>query len=159
MRRGSVVLDVETFIKVAAAITVALFALGLWASPSWAQVTSLDKTGPDEVLAGEEFTYTIAVRTDAAAEPDVVVKDVLPTGVDLAGPLPANCTATEALNVITVTCDLDEVPANTTETITLNVEAPEAAPQTITNTATVIVPGGCCQTLSQLTSSLQQTSR
>jgi uncharacterized repeat protein (TIGR01451 family) len=88
------------------------------------------------VLAGEDCKYTIAVRTGATAATDVEVVDTLDEGVDLDGPLPANCTSTEAASIITVRCDLGTVAANTTETITLNVEAPEAAPQTIVNEAT-----------------------
>ncbi len=136
-----VVSEVRTLTKIVAAFTVALLALALWGSPAWAQVTSLEKMGPDEVLAGEDFTYTIAVRTGATAATGVEVVDQLPAGVDLDGPLPAGCTSTEAANVITVTCDLGEVAANTTETITLNVEAPETT-GLIINTATATDDSG-----------------
>ncbi len=149
MPRAFVVSEVRTLIKVLAAVAVAFLALALWGSPAWAQVTSLDKTGPDEVLAGEDFTYTIDVRTGTDPATDVVVIDQLDQGVDLDGPLPANCTATETSNTITVRCDLGEVAANMTETIRLNVEAPED-PGAITNTATctgVIVAGGCEDTV------------
>ncbi len=72
------------------------------------------------MLAGEDFTYTIAVRTGATAATDVEIVDTLDEGVDLDGPLPANCTSTKAASIITVRCDLGTVAANTTETITLN---------------------------------------
>jgi uncharacterized repeat protein (TIGR01451 family) len=134
MPRAIVVSELRTLTKVVAAFAVVLLALALWGSPAWAQVTSLEKTGPDEVLAGEDFTYAIAVRTATNPATDVEVVDELPSGVDLNGTLPPGCTSDEALNRITVTCDLGEVAANTTETITLEVEAPEST-GTITNTA------------------------
>ena len=136
MPRAFVVSEVRTLTKVVAAFAVVLLALGLWGSPAWAQVTSLEKTGPDEVLAGEDFTYAIALRTATNPATDVEIVDELPSGVDLNGTLPPGCTSDEQSNRFMVTCDLGEVAANTTETITLNVEAPENT-GTITNTARV----------------------
>src|SRR5918998_718815 len=84
MARASVVSEVRTLIKFAAAFTVALLALTLWGSPAYAQAElSITKEGPATVEPGEEFVYilTVANEGDAPAT-GVEVRDRLPEGVE-----------------------------------------------------------------------------
>ncbi len=99
------------------------------------------KFAPAEVGAGSVFDYIISVENLDAANnaSDVVVTDKLPFEVNEV--VAADITAPEAAS-ISVTGDLvtvtyDEIPANTTFTIDINVTAPSDAPTTLYNTVIV----------------------
>jgi uncharacterized repeat protein (TIGR01451 family) len=86
---------------------------------------------PDPVTVGDNLTYTITVTNngpDAAA--NVVVTDTLPSGVTFVSASPG---CVHAAGV--VTCNLGNIPAGGSVTITIVVTV--TAPGTISNTATV----------------------
>jgi uncharacterized repeat protein (TIGR01451 family) len=86
---------------------------------------------PDPVTVGDNLTYTITVTNngpDAAA--NVVVTDTLPSGVTFVSASPG---CVHAAGV--VTCNLGNIPAGSSVTITIVVTV--TAPGTISNTATV----------------------
>jgi uncharacterized repeat protein (TIGR01451 family)/CSLREA domain-containing protein len=86
---------------------------------------------PDPVTVGDNLTYTITVINrgpDAAA--NVVVTDILPSGVTFVSASPG---CVHAAGV--VTCNLGNIPAGSSVTITIVVTV--TAPGTISNTATV----------------------
>ena len=125
------------------ALVAATLAVLLPQNLAQARVATVEKTGPEAVLARQDFSYTITIRTDGTAAENVVLTDPLPVGVDLNGPLPTGCTSANdpAADQITVTCNLGTIPADTTRTVVLNVEAPDDATQDIQNTATVTSTG------------------
>src|SRR3712207_2550256 len=96
MARAFVVSEVRTLIKLIAAVTVALLALGLWTVPAWAQDPapdlSITKDGPARVEPGDVFIYTLVVRNTGDDEATaVVVTDRLPEGVDFLESEPDIC--------------------------------------------------------------------
>jgi uncharacterized repeat protein (TIGR01451 family) len=118
-----------------------LLAFLFFAAPAWAQVTGINKTGPNTVIAGQDFSYQISVSAGATSATGVQVVDNLPTGVDV-NSLPANCTDTEVAGDIVVTCNFEEIAANSSESVTLNVEAPDTpSPPDIVNKAVVTGTG------------------
>lgn len=111
-----------------------MFVTLLLQSPAQSQANNVRKSGPDQVLVGQNFTYTISAVNDA--NPGVLVSDVLDPGVDLNGPLPTGCTSVEANNIVTITCNLPNIAANAQVSLNLNVEAPNTVGQ-IDNEAVV----------------------
>ncbi len=101
-------------------------------------ITKVDDRDP--VPVSGNFTYTLSVSnaTGAGQATDVVVRDELPEGVTLNGPLPAGCTSS-GTDPITATCELGSIEAGQTVTIDIDVTAP-GTPQTLSNTVTVSSP-------------------
>jgi uncharacterized repeat protein (TIGR01451 family) len=89
---------------------------------------------PDPVVQGNNLTYTIRVQNTGANDASAVsVTDNLPSQVDYvsSNPTAGNCQHTGSA----VTCDLGQVNAGTTVTITIVVKAKHSG--AISNTATV----------------------
>jgi uncharacterized repeat protein (TIGR01451 family) len=135
MARAFVVSEVRTLIKFAAAVTVALLALGLWPVSAWAQDPapdlSITKDGPARVEPEDVFIYTLVVRNTGDAEATaVVVTDRLPEGVDFLESEPDICEGTpDPTNPARerVTCEIETLAAGASRTIELTVRAPIAA--------------------------------
>jgi uncharacterized repeat protein (TIGR01451 family) len=89
---------------------------------------------PDSgVFSGDRFTYTIVVQNVSGSDATgVTVHDSIPAGLDIVDLAP-ECTA----NGQDVTCDLGTVAAGQQESVTITVEATDAACPEVTNTATV----------------------
>ena len=85
------------------------------------------------VFSGERFTYTITVENVSTGDVNgVVVHDSVPAGLDIVD-TSASCTVSGQ----DVTCDLGTVAAGQSETVTITVEATDAACPEVTNRATV----------------------
>ena len=118
------------------AVFLMLFCVAQAAYPPEADL-SVVKSAPLEVDPGETFQYVITVSNGAAtAAPEVVVTDKLPYEV----PMYLNITVDPALgaSAVNMSGDLiyvrfDEIPANTTGNIVINVIAPTEAPTTLYN--------------------------
>jgi uncharacterized repeat protein (TIGR01451 family) len=100
---------------------------------------SIAKTdSPDPVTAGQNLTYTITVTnpnaTGGGDASNVVVTDTLPAGVDFVSATGGTCSH----NGSTVTCNLGQVNAATTATVTIVVKTKKEG--TLTNTASVSSP-------------------
>lgn len=117
------------------AIFLMLFSVANAAYPPEADL-SVVKSAPLEVNPGEAFSYVITVSNGAAtAAPEVVVTDKLPYEVEL-----VNITVDPSLgeSAVNMSGDLiyvrfDEIPANTTGNIVINVNAPPEGPTTLYN--------------------------
>jgi uncharacterized repeat protein (TIGR01451 family) len=80
---------------------------------------SLTKTGPISVTVGDQFSYELVVHNDGASDATgVTVSDTLPTQVNYLGDS-YGC----SLNSGTLTCDVGDMAAGLTLTITVQVEA------------------------------------
>ena len=123
------------------ALLAALFAFALLSDAARAQITDVEKTGPDVVLTGDNFTYTITVSAGSSGETGVVITDTLPEGVEFVSSSsdPAGVVCIEDTVVTddqdTVICTAFNIPANQQVSIDFNVTAPDEGAQ-ITNTAT-----------------------
>jgi uncharacterized repeat protein (TIGR01451 family) len=100
---------------------------------------SITKTdSPDPVVAGNNLTYTIRVTNPNPSggndATNVVVTDNLPSGVDFVSATGGTCQRTGN----TVTCELGQVNAATTATVTIVVKTKKEG--TLSNTATVASP-------------------
>jgi len=129
----------ETFFAMLAAVLV-LAAAMLLVFPARAlaapAVLSIDKEGPSRVEPGQRFDYVLTVSNAADAQPatNVTVEDKLPTGVtfeEFEAPAGVTCAAAAG----TVTCNVPNLAAGESKTITLKVRAPSLAGK-ITNRAT-----------------------
>jgi large repetitive protein len=106
---------------------------------------SITKEGPATVGTGQPFSYEFTVNNapGAATATDVKVEDTLPEGVTLHGTLPGNCNSTgtgAAGDPVEVTCTLPDIPGGGSQSVSINVRAPNT-PGTITNQrATVTSP-------------------
>jgi len=127
------------FFAMLAAVLVLAVAL-LLAFPARAlaapAVLSIDKEGPSRVEPGQRFDYVLTVSNAADAQPanNVTVEDKLPTGVtfeEFEAPAGVTCAAAAG----TVTCNVPNLAAGESKTITLKVRAPSLAGK-ITNRAT-----------------------
>lgn len=95
---------------------------------------SLTKTGPDEVVAGEQITYEITVRNDGpSTAQDVVVDDQLPLGVSFVSVTPSQGTCTNGQpGARDLECGLGDMAAASEATITIvGLVAPDVPPGTI----------------------------
>src|SRR6476661_4333281 len=99
---------------------------------------ALSKTdSPDPVVVGNNLTYTIKVDNPTASTgpaTNTVVTDTLPAGVDFVSATGGTCQRSGD----TVTCDLGQVDAGTTATVTIVVKTKRDG--TLTNTASVTSP-------------------
>jgi uncharacterized repeat protein (TIGR01451 family) len=99
---------------------------------------ALSKTdSPDPVVAGNNLTYTITVTNPVASTgpaTNVVVTDNLPAGVDFVSATGGTCQRSGGK----VTCNLGQVNAGTTATVTIVVKTKKDG--TLTNTASVTSP-------------------
>jgi uncharacterized delta-60 repeat protein/uncharacterized repeat protein (TIGR01451 family) len=93
----------------------------------------LTKTGPDSVIVGNQFSYTVTVLNrgpDSAS--NVVITDTLPAGLTYVSSTPSNGTSGESGG--TVTNNVGTLAANQTATLTITVGT--TTMNTYTNTAT-----------------------
>jgi uncharacterized repeat protein (TIGR01451 family) len=120
-----------------AALLIALLGSsgGAGAAPGPTDLSITKTDSPDPVVQGNNLTYTIQVTNpnpsggnDAS---DVVVTDNLPSGVDFVSATGGTCTHSGG----TVTCNLGQVNAATTATVTIIVKTKNSG--TLTNTASV----------------------
>jgi uncharacterized repeat protein (TIGR01451 family) len=88
---------------------------------------------PDPVTRGSNLTYTIQVQNNAAAATGVVVTDTLPSRVDFVSATSTQGTCSQAGGV--VTCNIGDMAAGTTATVTIVVRPKQTG--TISNTAVV----------------------
>ena len=110
---------------------------GASAAPGDADLSITKTDSPDPVVAGNNVTYTITVTNPAASTgpaTNVVVTDNLPAGVDFVSATGGVCQRAGE----TVTCDLGQVNAATTATVTIVVKTKKDG--TLTNTASVSSP-------------------
>ena len=107
---------------------------GAGAAPGDTDLALTKTDSPDPVTAGNNLTYTIKVANPGTLRHRVVVTDKLPAGVDFVSATGGVCE--RAGN--TVTCDLGQVNAGTTATVTIVVKTKKAG--TLTNTASVTSP-------------------
>jgi len=99
------------------------------------EVASLlvEKTGPQQIVAGEEFNYVITVTNEGPDTAyDVVLVDELPGGLAFVSSTPANPTCVESNGI--VTCGLGDIDATNSQQVTLTVVLPEI----VTNTAMAV---------------------
>jgi uncharacterized repeat protein (TIGR01451 family) len=130
-------------------LTMALMAITfLSASPAWAQTTpppttlSVTKTDdpPNAVTVGDTINYTIKVKnTGTNVARNVTLKDELPAGVVFQDPPPltvtgGTCTTPDPGDNGTVECDLNNIVAGDTKTVTFAVRAVRGG--VVENTAT-----------------------
>jgi uncharacterized repeat protein (TIGR01451 family) len=110
---------------------------GASAAPGDADLSITKTDSPDPVVAGNNLTYTIRVENPAASTgpaTNVVVTDNLPSGVDFVSATGGTCQKSGS----TVTCDLGQVNAGSTATVTIVVKTKKAG--MLSNTATVSSP-------------------
>jgi uncharacterized repeat protein (TIGR01451 family) len=144
MERVPTLSDVGTFMKIiAAAVAVALVALGSMSTPAWAQDTtlSIDKSAePDPVKEGNVLTYTVVVTNTGANEAENVgLTEDLDFGnkVDV-GDVSATTTAGDCVVLpkettgAFVTCQLGALAVGASATVTVELEPKTIG--TITNT-------------------------
>jgi uncharacterized repeat protein (TIGR01451 family) len=108
---------------------------GAGAAPGDADLALTKSDSPDPVTAGDNLTYTIKVQNPGmlpAAETKVT--DKLPAGVDFVSATGGVCQRAGD----TVTCDLGQVNAASTATVTIIVKTKKAG--TLSNTASVASP-------------------
>jgi uncharacterized repeat protein (TIGR01451 family) len=108
---------------------------GAGAAPGDADLALTKSDSPDPVTAGDNLTYTIKVENPGTlAATETKVTDKLPAGVDFVSATGGVCLRAGD----TVTCDLGQVNAATTATVTIVVKTKKAG--TLTNTASVTSP-------------------
>jgi uncharacterized repeat protein (TIGR01451 family) len=108
---------------------------GAGAAPGDADLALTKSDSPDPVTAGNNLTYTIKVENPGALPAtEVRVTDKLPSAVDFVSATGGVCQR----NGDTVTCDLGQVNAATTATVTIVVKTTKQG--TLSNTATVASP-------------------
>jgi uncharacterized repeat protein (TIGR01451 family) len=124
-----------------AAVAVVLIVLaavgsgGAGAEPGDTDLALTKSDSPDPVVAGNNLTYTIRVENPGTLPAtNVVVTDNLPSGVDFVSATGGTCQRTGN----TVTCDLGQVNAATTATVTIVVKTKKEG--TLSNTASVTSP-------------------
>jgi uncharacterized repeat protein (TIGR01451 family) len=108
---------------------------GAGAAPGDADLAITKSDSPDPVTAGENLTYTIKVENPGTLPAtETKVTDVLPNGVDYVSATSGICQRAGD----TVTCDLGQVEAASTATVTIVVKTKKAG--TLSNTAKVASP-------------------
>jgi uncharacterized repeat protein (TIGR01451 family) len=108
---------------------------GAGAAPGDTNLALTKSDSPDPVTAGNNVTYTIKVDNPGALPAtNVVVTDNLPSGVDFVSATGGACERTGS----TVTCNLGQVNAGTSATVTIVVKTKKDG--TLTNTASVTSP-------------------
>lgn len=108
---------------------------GAKAAPGDTDLTLTKSDSPDPVVAGDNLTYTIKVDNPGTLPATAVtVTDKLPSGVDFVSATGGVCQRDTA----TVTCDLGQVNAGTSATVTIVVKTTKAG--ALSNTATVSSP-------------------
>ncbi len=102
--------------------------------PADLQVVKSDS--PDPVQSGNTLTYTLAVTNHGPATAlNVVVTDTLPGAVSFVSAVPGAPDCTESGGVLT--CDLGDLSASTTTTVTVRVTVAPGTAGQIVNRATV----------------------
>src|SRR5690242_16691482 len=120
----------------------AVYSGGAGAAPGPTDLSITKTDSPDPVVQGNNVTYTIRVTnngTGATADAtNVTVTDNLPSNsdIDYVSATPSAGTCTKAGNA--VTCQLGQVDAGTSATVTIVVKAKKVG--TITDTATITSP-------------------
>lgn len=90
----------------------------------------------EEVLVGEEFTYTLKVQNNTPdSVEDLIITDVLPDGIELSGELPKGVAESEG----TLTWSVGTLGAEDAESVEIPVKATKYGK--ITNTVTAAVGG------------------
>jgi uncharacterized repeat protein (TIGR01451 family) len=108
---------------------------GAGAMPGDTDLTLTKSDSPDPLVVGGNLTYTIKVDNPGTLPAtEVMVTDTLPSGVDFISATGGICQR----NAQTVTCDLGQVDAGATATVTIVVKT--KADGTLSNTATVASP-------------------
>lgn len=113
---------------------------------------SITKTTPNlasgaSVRVGDTIAYRLTVRNEETATPpnhlvngNAIVRDVLPTGLELAGPAPAGCSYTPATR--TLECGpITNLNQGATQTYNFNVTVAATNAPSLRNVATVTSPG------------------
>ena len=114
---------------------------------------SVDKTGPAQAGANQNFTYTLNIRnyprpdtytgtppahdvpsTDASG---ITVTDTLPSGVTFVSANGTNWSCSQSTGIVTCSYSGSLAPSNTPSTIDITVTAPNATGITLTNEANV----------------------
>ena len=91
---------------------------------------------PDPVLAGNSLSYTLTITNNGpTTSTGSVLTDILPSGVTFASSTPGPPTCTESNG--TVACDLGDLVANASTTVTIQVAVNGTTTGTITNTVSV----------------------
>src|SRR5918994_6773442 len=127
--RAPRLVGVSALVLAALAALLIGFAGGAGASGHDLVLTKSDS--PDPVTQGSNLTYTIQVQNNAAAATGVVVTDTLPSRVDFVSATSTQGTCSQAGGV--VTCDIGDMAAGTTATVTIVVRPKQTG--TISNTA------------------------
>jgi uncharacterized repeat protein (TIGR01451 family) len=120
-----------------ATLGLALLALsgGAGAAPGDADLALTKSDSPDPVTAGGNLTYTIKAQNPGTLPAtEVTVTDNLPASVDFVSATGGICQRAND----TVTCELGQVDAATTATVTIVVKTTKAG--TLSNTASVASP-------------------
>jgi uncharacterized repeat protein (TIGR01451 family) len=108
---------------------------GAGAAPGDTDLALTKSDSPDPVTAGDNLTYTIKVENPGTLPAtETKVTDKLPAGVDFVSATGGVCQRAGD----TVTCDLGQVNAATTATVTIVVKTDKAGK--LTNTASVTSP-------------------
>ena len=108
---------------------------GAGAAPGDTDLALTKSDSPDPVTAGNNLTYTIKVQNPGTLPAtEVMVTDDLPGGVDFVSATGGLCQR----DTDKVTCDLGQVDAATTATVTIIVKTMKAG--TLSNTASVTSP-------------------
>jgi uncharacterized repeat protein (TIGR01451 family) len=122
-------------VALVAIVLAAVGSGGAGADPGDADLRLTKSDSPDPVVAGINLTYTIRVENPSTLPAtNVVVTDNLPSGVDFVSATGGNCQRAGG----TVTCDLGQVNAATTATVTIVVKTKKDG--TLSNTASVTSP-------------------
>ncbi len=102
--------------------------------PADLQVVKSDS--PDPVQSGNALTYTLAIKNNGpATATNVVVTDTLPGAVSFVSSTPGAPTCTQSSGVLT--CNLGNLSASTTTTVTVRVTVAPGTAGQIVNRATV----------------------
>lgn len=103
---------------------------------SEADLAIIKADSPDPVNVGDNLSYTLEVSNNGPSDAtDVIMTDVLPTGVTFVSSTPDPPTCTESGGM--VTCDLDTMASGANESVSIVVTVEISAAVMITNTASV----------------------
>jgi uncharacterized repeat protein (TIGR01451 family) len=117
------------------AVTALGLSGGATAAPGDTDLALTKSDSPDPVTAGDNLTYTIKVQNPGTLPAtEVTVTDDLPGGVDFVSVTGGLCQR----EADKVTCNLGQVDADTTATVTIVVKTNKAG--TLSNTASVTSP-------------------
>src|SRR3954451_5439777 len=118
-------------------VMLVLVSGGASAAPGDADLSITKTDSPDPVVVGSNLTYTIKVdnpATSTGPATNVVVTDNLPSSVDFVSATGGTCQKSGG----TVTCNLGQVNAGSTATVTIVVRTKKEG--TLSNTASVSSP-------------------